>query len=180
MEDFIKQFHETMKRMTSDEEFAKEVLVQGKGNPITLGPRVKTAADWVDDMVAGAKSRSKRWLENSLRPRKDPKKAALAAKGKYESNVRKALEEKRWDDGIEGYDEKAREEVIANVGTSGFERGIETHKPKAVAKINKLRPMVAALAKTIDDMPQDTDSEREARMIAAKDGMKEIGRLMKK
>jgi len=180
MEDFINKFHDTMKRMANDEAFAHEVLVQGKGNPITLGPRVKTAADWTEDMIQGAKGRSKRWLENSLRPRKDPKKAALAAAGKYEGNMRKALDEKSWNAGVEGYDEKVREDVIAAVGTTGFERGIETHKAKAVQKISKLQPLVAALAVTIDGMPQDTDSQREERMLAAKRGMQEIGKMMKK
>jgi len=179
MEDVIKKFYATLKRIASDEEFAHEVLVQGKGNPITLGPRVKSPEEWVDDMVSGAKARSKQWLANSLRPKKDPKKAALAAAGKYEDKMRKALDGKHFDRGVEAYDESAREEVIKAVGQSGFERGIETHKAKAVVKIKKMQPLVAALAKTIDDMPQDTDGERAARMLAARSGMIEVGKIMK-
>lgn len=179
MEDILKKFHATLERMSTDEDFAHEVLVQGKGNPITLGPRVKDPTAWVDDMISGAKARSKQWLENSLRPRKDPKKAALAAAGKFEDKMRKALDDKSFDKGVAGYDEVAREEVIKAVGQTGFERGIETHKAKAVAKVKKLQPLVAALAKTIDDMPQDTDSEREARMLAARRGMIEVGKMMK-
>ncbi len=180
MEDIIKKFYATLEHMSTDEDFAYEVLVQGKGNPITLGPRVKSPDDWVDDMVSGAKARSKQWLDNSLRPKKDPKKAALLAAGKYESRMRESLDEKRWDSSIEAYDETAREEVIKAVGKAGFERGIETHKAKAIVKVKKLQPLVAALAKTIDDMPQDTDAERAARMLAARSGMLEIGKVMKK
>ena len=179
MTDFIEQFNATLARMESDEEFAHEVLVQGKGNPITLGPRVKDADEWVDDMVAGAKARSKNWLKNSLAPRKDPKKAALAAAGKYENRMREALDGKHFDKGVAAYDEGAREAVISAVGTAGFERGVETHKAKAKAKIEKMRPMVAALATTIDSMPQDSDSDREARMLAARRGMLEIGKKMR-
>lgn len=179
MEETIKRFYATLDRMSSDEEFAHEVLVQGKGNPITLGPRVKSAAEWVDDMITGAKSRSKRWLENSLKPKKDPKKAALAAAGKFEDKMRAALDGKHFDKGVAAYDETAREDVIKAVGQRGFEDGVERHRAKAVAKIAKLQPLVAAVAKTIDDMPQDTDAQREARMTAARRQMIEVGKIMK-
>ena len=179
MEDFIKKFHATIERMTNDEEYAAELMVGKVGNPITLGPRVKNAADWVDDMVAGAKAKSKRWLENSLKPKKDPKKAALAAAGKFEDKMRTALDGKHYDAGVAAYDEAAREDVIKLVGTRGFEEGVERHKPKATAKIKKLQPLVTALAATLDAMPIDTDAEREAKMIAAKRGMQEIGKQMR-
>ena len=179
MDEFIKAFYETVKRMASDEEYAAEVLVGKQGNPISLGPRVKSPKDWVDDMVSGAKARSKRWLANSKRPKKDPQKAALAATEKYKSRLREAMDEGRWEGAIAGYDEAAREAVIDAVGASGFERGVETHRAKAESKIAKMQPLVAALAETIDRMPQDTDSQREDRMIAAKRGMQEIGKVMK-
>ena len=179
MDDFIEQFNATLARMETDEEFAHEVLVKGKGNPITLGPRVKNADEWVDDMISGAEGRAGRWLKNSLAPKKDPKKAALAAKGKYESRMREALDNDHFGKGVNAYDEAAREEVIRTVGESGFKTGVRNHKAKAKAKIDKMRPMVAALATTIDAMPQDSDSDREARMLAARRGMIEIGKKMR-
>ena len=179
MEDVITQFNATLERMASDEDFAHEVLVQGKGNPITLGPRVKDPAQWVEDMIAGAKARSKNWLANSLRPKKDPKAAAKAAAGKYEDNMRKSLDEKRWDDGIDAIDEVAREAVIKAVGEDGFRRGVDTHRAKAEAKIKKLQPLVAAVATTIDAMPQDTEGQREERMLAARRLMIEVGKKMR-
>ena len=179
MEDVIAQFNATLERMASDEEFAHEVLVQGRGNPITLGPRVKSATEWVEDMVSGAKARSKNWLKNSLAPKKDPKAAAKAAVGKYENNMRASLDEKRYDAGIDAIDEVAREAVIKAVGEEGFRRGVETHRAKAEAKIKKLQPLVAAVAKTIDAMPQDTESQREERMLAARRLMIEVGKKMR-
>lgn len=179
MEDFIKKFHATIERMTDDEEYAAELMIGKVGNPITLGPRVKDATTWVNDMVAGAKARSKNWLDNSLRPKKDPKKAALDAAGKYEDRMRTALDEKHYDAGVAAYDEAAREEVIKSVGARGFEEGVERHKPKALSKVKKLQPLVTALAATLDAMPVDTEAQREAKMIAAKRGMQDIGKQMR-
>ena len=179
MEDVLNQFYATVDRIANDEDYAREVLVGKKGNPISLGPRVKSAADWVEDQIAGAKARSKRWLENSKKPKKDPQQAALAATEKYKSRLREAIDEGRWESAIAGYDESAREAVITAVGTAGFERGLETHKAKAISKVAKLQPLVASVAETIDKMPQNTDSEREARMIAARRLMLEVGKIMK-
>jgi len=179
MEDILKQFYATVDRLANDEDYAKEVFVGRKGNPISLGPRVKSAANWVDDQIAGAKARSKRWLENSMKPKKDPQAAALAATEKYKSRLKEALDEGRWEGAVAGYDEGARMEVIKAVGTAGFERGLETHKAKAISKIAKLQPLVASVAETIDKMPQDTDADREARMIAARRLMLEVGKIMK-
>lgn len=179
MEDLLKQFYSTVDRLANDEEYAKEVFVGRHGNPISLGPRVKSAADWVEDQITGAKARSKRWLANSMKPKKDPQAAALAATEKYKSRLKEAIDEGRWEGAVAGYDEGARMEVIKAVGTAGFERGLETHRAKVVSKINKLQPLVASVAETIDKMPQDTDSEREARMIAARRLMLEVGKIMK-
>lgn len=180
LDNFSAQLDATIEKMATDEEFAGEVLMgHPEGNPVTLGPRVKDATDWVNDMVEGAKARSSNWLKNTKAPKKDPKAAALAAKGKYESNMRKALDEKRYEKGIAAYDESARDAVIDAVGASGFSEGVERHRAKAVSKIAKLQPLVAALAKTLDAMPIDTDAQREAKMIAAKRGMQEIGKRMR-
>lgn len=180
LDNFSAELDKTIKRMVTDEEFAAEVLIgKPEGNPVTLGPRVKSATDWVNDMVEGAKARASNWLKNTKNPKKDPKAAALAAKGKYDSNMRKALDEKRYEKGIAAYDESARDAVIDAVGTSGFSEGIERHRAKAVSKVTKLQPLVTALAKTLDAMPIDTDAQREAKMIAAKRGMQDIGKKMR-
>ena len=179
MEEIIAKFYSTVDRMANDEEYAASLLVGKQGNPISLGPRVKSAKEWVDDMVQGAKARSKRWLDNSKRPKKDPKAAALAAVDKYKNRLREAMDEGRWEGAIEGYDEAAREQVIDAVGAAGFERGVETHRAKAESKVARLQPLVTAVAETVDKMPVGTDSEREAKMIANLRLMKEVGKIMK-
>jgi len=174
------QLDATLARMKSDKEFAKAVLVgHPEGNPVMLGPRVKSATEWVDDMTTGATNRAASWLKNTLAPKKDPKQAAIKAAGKFKANTQAALNEDRWPKGIAAYDEAARTAVITDGGTSAFTDGVTRHKAKAVSKINKLQPLVAALATTLDGMPQDTDAQREAKMLAAKRGMQEIGKKMR-
>lgn len=180
LENLSEQLNANIERLESDPKFRHDVLDgHPEGNPVTLGPRVKSAAEWVDDMVQGATNRAAAWLKNTKAPKKDPKTAALAAAGKFKTNTQLALNEDRWPKGIKAYDESARDAVIDACGTSGFIAGVTNHKAKAVSKVNKMQPMVAALATTLDAMPQDTDVQREAKMIASKRGMQEIGKKLR-
>lgn len=149
------------------------------GNPITLGPRVTAPDDWAADQVAGATAKAKKWLDNSLKPKKDPRAAALAAAPKYQLKMAEALSDKAWEGGVERYDLDVRQQVIENVGQTGFTDGIRAHKPKVDAAVKDLQPRVLALAKAIDEMPVDTDADLEARMLAARRGMIDLGRARK-
>lgn len=166
-------------RALNDPEYVADLQSEKIGNPMTLGPRVVTADAWVEDMVTAAKAKSKKWLDNSLKPRKDPKDRARKASVKYQTNMQAALDEKRWDAGIDAYDEGVRQETIQAVGEAGFRSGIDTKKVKIRHKIQKLQPLVAALTETLDLMPVDTSEQRGAKMLAARDGMIEVKKKMR-
>ena len=149
------------------------------GNPITLGPRVVTPEAWADDQIKAATAKGAKWLEKSLTPRKDPKAAALAAAPKYQMKMEEALRDKAWEGGIGRYDLDIRQQIIKNVGAAGFTAGLATHKPKIDAAVKDLQPRVLALAKAIDEMPVVTDADLDARMLAARHGMIDLGRARK-
>lgn len=146
------------------------------GNPITLGPRVPAPADWAEDQVKGATGKAAKWLANSKRPKKVPSKAALDAQDKYFDRLQESITDKSWPKAMELVDEDLRLKIIENVGETGFRKGVEDHKPKVEAAVKDLQPRVVALAEAIDKMPVATDAEREARMLAARRGMIDIGR----
>ncbi|MHC4397647.1 MAG: hypothetical protein ACYS1A_18545 [Planctomycetota bacterium] len=178
-ENFNDALEKNLDAVAKDPDLVKMMQRDRVGNPQMLGPRVAPAEQWVDDMVSAAQAKSQKWLDNSLRPKKSPKERAIAAKTKYKNNMQKALNEGTWDKGIAGYDEVLRNETIAAVGTSGFSQGVANKKAKAVAKIKKMQPMVAALATTLDAMPQDTHEQRGAKMLAARDGMLSIKKKLR-
>lgn len=180
MGDFQEELAKNLERVQNDPVYAAELAADQEGNPMTLGPRVVDADAWVEDMTQAAKAKSAKWLRNSLKPRKDPKTRARLAAKKYENNMREALEEGRWVQGIDAYDEDVRQATIEAVGESGFRAGIETKKAKIAHKIRLLQPLVAALTATIDRMPVDTPEQRGAKMLAARDGMIAIKKQMRK
>ena len=178
--DFHAELRANLKRAKEDPEYLASLTEETVGNPITLGPRVVSADDWVKDMTESAKAKAKKWLERSLKPKKDPKARAKAAATKWKNKMMEAIEQGFWDDGIDAYDEALRMETITDVGETGYRTGIDSHKKKANAKIKKLQPLVIALADTIDKMPIDTAEQRAAKMVAARDGMLEIKKSMRK
>ena len=160
------------------ETYQAEMEKEG-GNPITLGPRVVDPTAWAEDQVAAAKAKGQKWLDRSKRPKKVPSEAALAAKDKYKNRLQESLDGDYWSKAMALVDEDLRMQIIEAVGATGFSTGVEKHKPKVVAKVKKLQPLVLALAQELDAMPTATDSDREAKMLAARRGMIAIGKAMK-
>jgi len=150
-----------------------------QGNPRPLAPRVPETDEWVQRQVENAQLQAAKWKEKTLRPRKDPIAAAKAAAGKYKQKMQAALQEGAWEKGIAAVDEEAMIETIEQTDPEVYSAGIRRRQRKIRSRVEKLRPLVVGLAETIDKMPQDTDQQREQRMIAARRGMIEIGKRMR-
>lgn len=149
---------------------------ESEGNPITLGPRVPEAADWAGKMADKAEAAAEDWLAKVKTPKKNPIKAAIDAKGKHKAKTMEALEQDRFAKGLAQVDEDEMYATIEAGGAEVFRSGISRRRGKITKKIERLRPKVLALANSIDAMKQDTDAQREARMIAARRGMLKIGK----
>lgn len=144
-------------------------------NPVTPGQRVPEASAWANKMIDRASRAGDDWLKGTLSPRKHPVQAAIAADQKRKDKLAEAERQGKWKASMERVDVDAMYDTIEAVGASGYTGGIAARKSKISSKIEKLRPQVLALAETIDKMPQDTDAQREARMVAARRGMIQVG-----
>lgn len=150
-----------------------------EGNPINLGPRVPEADEWAEDMVRNAQNNADKWLRKVTRPKKDPVEAAKKAAGKWENNLKQAIAEKRFEKGLDGVDHDEMYEIIREGGAEAFANGVSRRAKKIHRKIGQLREHVLALANEIDKLPQDTEAQRDARVLAAVRGMRAIGKRLK-
>jgi len=149
------------------------------GNPINLGPRVPEADEWAEDMVRNAQNNAEKWLRKVTRPKKDPIEAAKAAAGKWKNNLQQAIAENRYQKGLDQVDHDEMYEIIREGGAEAFAGGVARRSKKIRRKIGQLREHVLALATEIDKMPQDTEAQRDARVLAAVRGMRAIGKRLK-
>lgn len=148
-------------------------------NPVTVGGRVKSATDWADKQIERSKNAGPDWLKGTLSPRKHPIEAAIAADGKRKQKLAEAEREGRWLASMRRVDVDEMYNTIEANGEAAYTAGITSREGKIRHKIDRLQPLVEGLAKTLDAMPQDTDAQREAKMIAAKRGMQAIGRKLR-
>ena len=179
LSNFEALFDEITNRVVKATGLADEADLTLPGNPVTLGPRVPDPAEWAEKMVDRATAASSEWKKNVLRPKKNPVEAAIAADKKRKQRLEEAEREGRWKAAMQRVDVDAMYETIEKAGEEAFRRGLEARRSKVKSKVAKLQPLVAALAETIDKMPQDTDAQREERMLAAKRGMQNIGRKLR-
>lgn len=149
------------------------------GNPITLAPRIPEAADMATKMVANATAAGSRWLENTMKPRKDPIEGMKKAKDKYKNRMQESLTDDRWAKGVNAIDENEMYATIQARGAGAFTSGIEARKGKIQKKLEKMRPLQLALTATLDAMPTGTDAQREQKMLVARRGMIEIGKKLR-
>jgi len=175
LNDFEKQFAKNLDRLETDPDYAKDLVAEHVGNPITLGPLVIAPEEWAEKQVKRAAAAASEWEKNVLRPRRDPLKAAIAAAPKRAEKVRESLDKKKWEKAMAKVDEDMMYAVIRKRGATAFRSGVEDRKEKVLARAKELQPMVAALKATIQAMPDVTDADREKRMLAGRRGMIAIG-----
>lgn len=145
-------------------------------NPVTVGGRVISADEWAKRQLEGSAAAGERWLYGVLHPKRHPVEAAIAANKKRKDRLAKAEQEEKWLKSMVRVDVDEMYKTIEAVGAAGYTAGVANREGKVKKRIAELRPMVEALALALDNMPQDTSAQREAKMIASKRGMEEIGR----
>lgn len=145
-------------------------------NPVTIGGRVLDPAEWARRQLEGAAQAGDRWLYGVLHPKRNPVKAAIDANQKRKDRLAQAEKEEKWLHSMQRVDMDEMYATVEAVGPTGYTAGIANRAGKVIKRVAELQPLVEALAKRLDEMPQDTEAQREAKMIAAKRGMQEIGR----
>lgn len=173
---FTTHFAEMLDQVEKDPELRKELVSPRMGNPIPLGPVVKSAEEWAAKQVKNASAAAAEWEKNVLTPRRDPIQAAIAAAPKRDQKVREALEQKKWEKAMANVNEDLMYATIRKRGASAFRAGVEDRAGKVLEVAKQLQPMVAALKQEIDHMPDVTDADREKRLLAARRGMIMIGK----
>ena len=134
-----------------------------------MGLNVKvmaTGQEMADKMIRNAGNAGTDWLNGTLNPSRSPKAAAAAAAGKWKTGVKKAVANDAFAKGVAKIDEDQMAATIQAVGAAGYTSGIQARQAKIVAAFQRLQPKLLAIKNQIGSMPQATDADNEARMLA--------------
>lgn len=136
---------------------------------------VVDANTWTAKMMSRVQAAGGDWEKGVANPRRSPTAAMKAAGGKWKTRMQQAITNDAWMKGIAGLTDQAIQAAAAAAGGSRFVAGVTSRQQKIADAIAKLQPKVAALSSKIQSLPQDTDQQREDRMIQNVRGMRAIG-----
>jgi len=144
-----------------------------KGNP---GPDPQRAAQ---KLVARAQAATQDYVHGMQNPRRDPRQAARAAKGKWASRLQEAIANDNYGKAVGNYDLAEAQRIATEDGGAAFAQGVAKRAPKIERVFNTLMPQLAGISSRIQQMPQDNDGQRTQRMIANLEAMRALGRARK-
>lgn len=177
-ENAVEKFNEAYSQVKNNPEAAALLGPTTVGNPYNLGSRVLDAARWKEKQLKRAAAAGEDWLAGVLAPSRNPREAAIKANAKRKDRLAKAEADEKWLKAMNAVDEETTIATIRAVGSSGFVAGVQAREAKIGKKIDKLQPIVATIASTIDAMPDATEADRVNRMTTNLKLMKEIPKKM--
>lgn len=143
-------------------------------NPAAV-TRVLDPKDWVDKQIDTMTAVGREnYLRGIKHPKKDPIKAGIAAQGKYEAKMKdpKVLARRK-----SQLQKTNIDEWVAMAETLGADKivdGVVKRRFKIERWVAKYQPMLKAHLATIDAMPDVTEADREAKMLANKRGLQKL------
>ena len=144
------------------------------GNPVTK--KVKSVDRWSKQQVDNAVAAGDDWLDGVKNPSRDPIDAAIAAKEKWKDRLEAAIKAGKWEKNLAKSSLAEIIEIAEAVGTGAYTGGVSAREKKIKRVVGELQPLVQSVSDTIQAMPDKTDANREARLLAARKLMIEVGK----
>jgi len=135
---------------------------------------VKNAKDWADKQLARVRVSGDDYKKGVLNPDRPCIASAKAANAKRIANTKKALEEKRWEKAMEKVSEDDWQRKASSIGADRFIPGVEANVDKINKFITGFQPKLQTLQNSVRAMPEETDAQREARVLANLRGLKKL------
>jgi hypothetical protein len=143
-------------------------------NPVTK--KVKSSDRWAKQQIENAVAAASDWLDGVKNPSRNPIEAALDKEKKWEDRLQTAIKDKKWSKNLKKVSQADIIEVAEKVGTGAYSTGVSARETKIKKRVGELQPLVQAVSDTIQAMPDDTDANREKRLISARKLMLEVGK----
>ncbi len=149
------------------------------GNPITLGPRVASAEKQAKKLVDRASAASAEWFENVQHPKKNALIEGVKAEGKYADKMRQVIASGSRAKALGKVSDEDLLSGILAAGSGALADGVTKKAAKIARKRAVMQPLQIVLAQALDKLPTDTDSQRAAKMAAARKGMIAMGKVLR-
>lgn len=130
--------------------------------------------------IAGVGATANRYVEGMLAPRRNPVEAAIRAKGKWAGRVQEAIQQNAYEAGVRAQNYSEGVEIATSDGGAAWSAGATKRQSKVQRKFAQLAPLLGGVSQAIQNMAQDTDAQRAARLMKARELMINVGKQMKR
>jgi hypothetical protein len=128
----------------------------------------EVAAKWRARTSAAAQD----YADGVAKTDKDPTALAIAAGPRYLANVQAAFQNGSWANGLRKAGKAGWQAAVAAKGVTNFANGVNSAEAKVADAFASLLSFEQGLLNQVGSMPNVTDTDREARMLAWVRGMR--------
>jgi len=114
------------------------------------------------------------YLMGIASPKADPIARGIATEAKYAAETRKAIDEGRRKAALQKTSMAEWAEYSKSIGADNLVDGVVKREAKVADFITKFQPMLSSHLGRIDTLPEETDSDRENRMLENLRGLKAL------
>jgi len=166
-------------RLVSDPEFYAALHGQEIAPGIHISNPGPDPTRTATKLITRAQAATGDYVEGMKNPKRSPVEAAKRAAGKWASRVQDAITNKAYEKGVGKQDYAEAVAIATGDGGAAYASGVSKRQAKIQRVHADLMPRLGALSQSIQAMPQDTDAQREQRLLAARRGAIAIGKARK-
>jgi|FLYL01.1.fsa_nt_gi hypothetical protein len=166
-------------RFTQDPDFFNALHHREIAPGVRISNPGPDAATMTERYLQGVSQAASRWVQGMQNPRRDPKQAALRAAGKWANRTQEAIQQGSYAAGIQSYDLAEAVQVAVSDGGSAYTAGAAKRSGKVQRMHQRLAPLLGGVSQAIQSMPQDTEQQREQRLLQARRMMLNVGKQLR-
>lgn len=137
--------------------------------------RVISPEDWKKRQIDTLKSVGRtNYLQGIASPKADPIARGIATEDKYAAETRKAIDAGRRKAALEKTSMSEWYKYSHDLGADKLVDGVTKREPKVAAFITSFQPMLTSHLAKIDGLAEETDADRENRMLENLRGLKAL------
>lgn len=133
---------------------------------------IKSATTVAAKWTARTSAASQDYADGVAGTDKDPTALAIAAGPRYLQNVQRAFNDGSWANGLRKTGKQGWQAAVAAKGVTNFATGVQAAQAKVEQAFTSLLAYEGNLLNQVGSMPNVTDADREARMLAWVRGMR--------
>lgn len=151
------------------------VLTKEENKMPPVVTRILSPTDWKERQINTLKQVGEaNYAVGITKPRKDPIAAGIAAEGKFNNAMKKALDSRARAHGLEGTTMQEWGAYTENIGRGRLVEGVTKREAKITGFLQTYQPLLADHVGKLDALPVDTDGDREQKVLANLRGLKAL------